>query len=322
MSNPAFTVMTAAGVAVDPRLLCGWVDDPRAMDEAMERNTSHPVFCMAGYQVQDSGRGKVQPLHKIVESVLGRYMPATVQTTGDCTSWGWSKIIDILKCVQIAVGKSQETFKAVTTTELLYAASRVEIGKGQLGNEAGSVGAWVAEAVRNIGTLARDVYTVGGKTYDFRVYSGDLANKLGSRGVGVPDPLESLTREHLVKSTSLIGSYEEARDSIYNGYPVAVCSQQGFTNQRDEYGFARPSGTWPHCMAFVAMDDEFRRPGLLCDNRSWGETWIAGPKRHDQPEGTFWVDADTCNKMFKGRDSFNVTGYEGYPTQDLTHILG
>lgn len=309
---------------IDPSLLCGWVHDPRAQDEAMGRNDRHPLFCMANYNIADSGKSKIRLLHKIVEKAIGSYIPVTVQTTGDCVAHSEGKVIDLIKCIQIALGGERSTFKATTVTELIYAASRIEIGKGQLGNSPGSIGAWAAEAVRRYGAIARDKYQVGGVTYDYTNYSGQLADRLGSRGYGVPDPMESVTKEHLVHSTGLIKTYEEARDSVYNGYPIVVCSQVGFTSTRDSDGFAKASGTWPHAMVFMAADDEFRRPGLLCDNRSWGDKWIAGPKRHEQPDGTFWVDADTVNRMLRYNDSFNASQYDGYPDQaaKLSHIVG
>lgn len=308
----------------DPSLLCGWVYDPRAQDEAMGRNDRHPVFGMANYEIADSGRGKIRLMHKLVEKAIGSYIPLVVQTTGDCVSTAEAKVIDLLKCIQIALGGDRATFKSTTVSELIYACSRIEIGKGQLGNQAGSIGAWAAEAVRKYGAIARGVYEVAGIKYDYTNYSGTLADKLGSRGYGVPDPMESLTKEHLVHSTGLISTYEEARDSIYNGYPIVVCSQVGFISARDSEGFAKASGSWPHAMVFMGMDDEFRRPGLLCDNRTWGDKWITGPTRHEQPGGTFWVDAETVNKMLKYKDSFNASQYDGYPDQasKLSHIVG
>ena len=67
-------------------------------------------------------------------------------------------------------------------------------------------------------------------------------------------------------------------------------------------------------MAFVGMDDEFKRPGLLCVN-SWPVNWISGPKRHEQPDGSFWVDAEVADSMLRQNDSFALSGFEGYPSQ-------
>jgi hypothetical protein len=75
-------------------------------------------------------------------------------------------------------------------------------------------------------------------------------------------------------------------------------------------------------MYFVAADDSFRRPGLLLVN-SWGPSWISGPTRHDQPPGSFWVDADVVNRMLGMRDSYAISGFEGYPklVQQLSHLF-
>jgi hypothetical protein len=205
---------------------------------------------------------------------------------------------------------AREEFTGQTATEILYAGSRIEIGKGSVGTQDGSVGAWVAQFAHDYGTLIRAKYP----SLDLTTYSGTLAKKLGMPRAGVPDDLEPLAREHPVKTTSLISTYEEARDAIANGYAIAVSSTVGFQMKRDQDGFARPEGQWPHCMCFAAVDDSFRRPGLLCVN-SWGPSWISGPTRLDQPDGSFWVDANVVNAMLRMQDSFAPSGYVGYPKQ-------
>jgi hypothetical protein len=176
--------------------------------------------------------------------------------------------------------------------------------------------------VTKYGTIVRGKYG----SLDLTQYNGQTAQKLGAPNAGVPGPLEPQVREHPIKTTSLVRSYSEARDSIANGYPVPVCSTVGFDGQggsqtkRDQDGFARRNGSWPHCMLFAGVDDAFKRPGLLCVN-SWGPTWITGPRRHEQPEGSFWVDADICDTMLGEGDSFAISGYLGYPVQDLEYML-
>jgi hypothetical protein len=261
----------------------------------------------------------------MVRQVIGQDIILN-QTAGVCVSKGWSWAVDGVKCVQIAQGR-RELFPtqpgggpALCASEVIYAGSRVEIGGGKIWGD-GSVGAWAAQYVSQYGTLIRGVYGQWDLTHE----DDRIATSWGRRGQGVPDALEPLVKEHPIKTASLVQSYEEARDAIVNGYPVTVCSTVGFRMQRDSDGFAAAGPTWPHCMVFVAVDDAFRRPGLLCQN-SWGPNWISGPKRHDQPEGSFWVDAETCNRMLSGRsmggaDSFAVSGYVGYPAQKLSHTM-
>lgn len=298
--------------------LCGWVPPERrsvAVAEVVEQffaSLKTVFFGDCAAPLRDSGAGKVVLLHKYLEAANGGTFPVNRQTIGDCVSHGWAKGVEVLMAVEILLNGEREQFKGLVATEGIYGSSRVEVGGGRLGNSDGSLGSWAAKAVKNYGTLQRQKYG----SHDLTTYSGRKAKDWGYRGL--PDELEDISREHPVETVSLVTTYEEARDAIANGYPVPVCSNQGFSSQRDRDGFARPSGSWAHCMVFVSADDEFKRPGLLCVN-SWGTDWISGPKRHDQPDGSFWVDADTCNRMLRGKDSFAVSNFKGYPSRKIDH---
>lgn len=113
-------------------------------------------------------------------------------------------------------------------------------------------------------------------------------------------------------------TWEEARDAIYNGYSLSIASNAGFSSTRDKDGFARPSGSWAHQMAVVAMKDD-KRPGVLIQN-SWGPNWINGPKGEyeDIPMGSFWCDAEVLERnILSAHDSFAHSSFDGYPQQDL-----
>lgn len=75
-----------------------------------------------------------------------------------------------------------------------------------------------------------------------------------------------------------------------------------------------------NCMLFAGCRSD--RPGLLCIN-SWGEDWIRGPKVMEQPEGSFWVDAEVCDKMLQNGDSFAISNFAGYPDRSdkLDYLL-
>ena len=170
----------------------------------------------------------------------------------NCVSHGFGLGVDVLRCVQIAIKGAMEKWLGEVATEIIYGGSRVEIGGGQLGNSDGSSGGWAAQWLMKYGVLLRQAYG----SYDFTTYSGTVAKKFGR--AGVPDELEPRAREFPVRTCSLITTYEEARDAIANGYPVAVCSNVGFQSmRRDKDGFIKPSGSWPHCYT--------------------GDTWVAAP---------------------------------------------
>lgn len=289
----------------------GWVNDPKAVDRVMGA-LPHPVFGITARPIQDSGKGKTVLLYQANRKVFGKDF-CHLQTIGDCVSHGWSLLGDTLNCVQINQGQRQK-FMGEIATEVMYAGSRIEIGQGGCGRGDGSIGAWASQFISEYGTLVRGKYG----SIDLTNYDGNRARSWGMPGKGVPDELETLIREHPVKTVSLVQTYEEARDAIANGYPVAVCSNQGFQESRDSAGFARPSGVWGHCMCFIGCDDAYSRPGLLCMN-SWGPSWISGPKRNDQPEGSFWVDADTVNRMLRMQDSFAGSGFKGFPAQNIDY---
>lgn len=298
-----------------PKRLFGWKDRPAEVARYVAQ-LPMPFFAMSASVLRGSGSGKIALLHKSLEQVHGSF-PVAYQTIGDCVSHGWALAINILKAVQITIDGRPEEWRGLAASEVIYAGSRVEIGGGRLGNSDGSIGAWAADWVTKYGVVLRGKYG----SIDLSEYDGQRAKAWGARGRGVPDELEPIAKEHPVQTVSLVRSYEEARDAIANGYPVPVCSMQGFEARRDAQGFARPRGTWPHCMCFIAVDDADGRPGLLCQN-SWGPNWISGPTRHDQPPGSFWVDADVADKMLRGGDSFAISNLVGWQRRKPNFFYG
>lgn len=224
----------------------------------------------------------------------------------NCVGHGYARADDLLTCVEIALKGESESWQGYSCSEWLYGTSRVLVGGGKIRGD-GSVGTWAAKAISEYGTMLRKKYP----EVDLSEYSGSRAKEWGSKA-GFPNQLVELGKQHLVRGTAIVRSYEEARDMIANGYPIPVCSNQGFSDKRDEQGFSKPKGIWPHCMLFSAVDDNSSRPGLLCDNRSWGDNWNSGPTRHEQPGGTFWVDAEVVDRMLKQNDSYALSDKDGY----------
>jgi hypothetical protein len=291
--------------------LQGWCDRPADVNAIMAV-LPMPVFGEVYGELKNSGRGKIVLLYQCVEKVAGSFH-VRLQTIGDCVSMGAACAVDTLKATEIVIKGDLEEWIGDTATEDIYGGSRIQIGNGQLGYGDGSVGAWAAQYVSTYGTLVRKNYG----SVDLTTYDGERARRWGNPGAGCPRDLLVFAKEHLVKTVSQVRNYEEARDAIANGYPITVASNQGFTKVRDNDGFARPEGNWGHQMCFTAVDDSFKRPGLLCQN-SWGTTWISGPKRNGQPDGSFWVDADTVNRMLGQNDSWAYSNFDGFQLQELS----
>lgn len=275
----------------------------------------HPMFMPACSFSGTNYENVISLLYNNVSTLMGEF-PTLVQEGPDCTTFATSHCVSTLGATEIVIKGDFEEWLGMISTEDIYGGSRVNIGKGQLGNGGGSYGGWVARYVHEIGTLLRKKY---GNT-DLSVYNWNLAERWGR--TGVPADLVEVAREHPVKTISLVKTYEEVRAALANGYPVNVCSSQGFTNKRDKEGFASPSGTWPHSMAILGVDDKGegcsrRRPGVLIVN-SWGTEWISGPLRHNQPLGSFWVDADVLEeRMLSDEDSWAFSDFDGYPAKEL-----
>jgi hypothetical protein len=285
----------------DAPLPTGWLRRPEEV-EATLATMPRPLFAEAAPEVEGSGEGKTTLLYRAWKDVLQGYFPYPAQDIGCCVSRGFSEGIDLLECVEIAVGREAEVFTP-TSHEAIYGMARVDVG-GQRGSyEDGAVGAWAAKAVTLIGTVAQDV--VG-------PYSDRLAKDWGARGV--PDAVKQKAARHKVKTSSLVRTYAELEDALANGYPVPVCSNQGFTLRRDAQGFCRPEGTWLHCMLICGVRTD--RPGA-CILQSWGMDVPSGPLDLDQPPNSFFADRAVIESMLAMRDSWALSRFDGYKRQDL-----
>jgi len=298
-------------------LYTGWIDDLEARKQFVKKYR-YPFLSQQSDQIKGTGKGKKVLLWKLLEQVTGAPLVPHTQTIGDCVSHAYGLGVDILTAVRIIIFQMPERWLAEAATEIIYAGARVEVGGGKVGGD-GATGVWAAEFIRSWGVLLRQSYLNG--AYDFTTYNGAAARELARRGHGVPDELEPFCKLHPVKTCAIVRSWEECRDAVANGYPVAMCSKLGFNTKRDKDGFLRRSlRPWYHSMAIIGIDDEYRRPGALVQN-SWGSQWVEGPTRHGQPAGSFWCDASTIDSGLRQGDSFALSGYVGYPRVDIPDYI-
>lgn len=289
----------------------GWVDRPADVADAMALMPM-PVFASAAPHLKHSGDKKTVLAWKAFESVMGKPFPVYEQEIGDCTSWGAIIAAQNLACTQSLVNKA-ETLPGELATEPVYAASRVEIGGGRIGTEDGSLGAWVAKALTDYGTLLRKKYG----NIDLTTYSGNRAREWGMPNKGMPDEIEPQSRQNPVRTASLVRTWEEVCDGFANGYQVFVCSSVGFKDQssRDRNGFLRPNGRWDHCMPIIGVIQDSQRPAAVIYNQ-WGR-WLSGPRPYDIPECSFLAAPEVINTILRQGDSWMVSGYVGFPAQQL-----
>lgn len=298
-------------VSADGTVLGGWIDNPHAVEAVL----SQLPMPMAQGNLPQADMSKDVFLYKIFRKATGLLdLPKGPQKIGDCVSWGWSQLINLIQAIMIATGSPVEYQEHAT--EVIYALSRCEVGQQWNSYEDGSVGAWAAKAVAQYGTLSRNqlesVLGPGKGKYD-----PNRAKLWGAKGL--PDALEPLARQHLIKTVSMVTTVEDAVSALQNGYPIAICSNRGFTMTRDQDGFCLPRGTWNHCMIAIAYRSG-SRPGVLI-LQSWGPNTPNGPLALEQPDNSFWCDLNTFEYILKQRDSFTASGYNGYPAQNLDYAF-
>ena len=297
--------------AEEQPLYCGWSHSEESRKKFISLGP-HQFLNSMDSEIRGTGAGKTALLWPYLEQVTGKPLTPHRQELGDCVSHGYGLGIDILTATQIVKRKSPQRWVAKASTELLYAAARIDVGRNIYNRSLrgdGAEGYWCAHAAKSCGVLLRQKY---GK-WDFTTYDGEVAKSLGYKGV--PAELLPLAKCHPIGWAALVNTWDEARDCIYNGFPVVLCSNQGFSTKRgrDSQGFLSPSRTkWNHCMLLAGMDEACDRPGGLIIN-SWGSDWVDGPTRLNQPLGSFWADSSVISRMISQGDSIALSSYAGYP---------
>jgi hypothetical protein len=306
----------------EPPRYFGWINDPEAVRECLAELGCCSFRDTEAFAADDDGPEDVY-LWDAARKVTGDVLPARDQkTVGSCVGFATASAIEHLLCVQIAGGApAGAAGRAVGTTgaasavqmesyrdlvqEVIYGGSRVEIGGGRVRGD-GSIGAWAAKWVKDYGVVARGVHG----PHDLREYSERRCREYGRRGV--PDDLEPLAKKHPVRGVARVRSWDECRAAVRNGYPVVVCSDQGFVMERDADGFCAPRGTWYHAMAVVGVRGGDRPGGFLLN--SWGPDAHTGPRvPPGAPACGFWVDAAVLDRMLRQGDSWAFSLAVGFP---------
>jgi hypothetical protein len=280
--------------------------DPKDTDKLLGE-LPHPLFGAAAHDLYGSGKGKLALPFKNVLTFDPNFGPSEKQVQGDCVSHATRNAVDVTRSCEI-IGGEREEFVARGAVEAIYG-SRGHGGEGM-----------------SCSVAARFVNKVGGllirKQYDdidLSTYS-DVGGKWGRSGV--PESLLREAKKNPVKTISLINTIEQARDAIANGYGISVCSMSGFSSRRDKNGIASRSGSWSHAMAWIGMDDthEIYNETLFLVQNSWG-IWNNGPKRLDQPDGSFWIREKDAAEMLSGNGSWVFSDVDGFPPRKVNWTI-
>jgi len=290
------------------QLFCGW----RGIDA-----TQQALACQFSTLRQAAPHlfGAASPtdpvlLYKAWTDVLGEFPDYPAQQIGDCISFGHGHGDDLLQCIEIRVGLSNRSsdwgrmLYRETDTEFIYAASRQVANI--LGSTYGSYGAAAVKAMTNIGMVSREMLGSGG------TYSGDRAKKWGQ--AGPPLDVELKAAPYKLGSAALVSTWGDLVAALTNGYPVTICTSQGFNLTRDLGGFCEAHGTWGHCMVIGAL--LFDRPGA-CILQSWGPDVPSGPAVLGQPSFSFWAEQQVIERILGEGDSWALSKAPAFMKRDL-----
>jgi len=288
----------------------GWVNDPEAV-AVIAGAQPLPFFSMTAANDREVIPSEVY-LWKAREKLTGQPWPARNQgQVGSCVSFGTAAAVEATLAAEVLAGEP-ESVRDICQ-EVIYAGSRVEVGGGRIRGD-GSVGAWAAEFVKRWGVIDRAIYGA----YDLTTYEEARCRAWGK--TGVPDDLEPEVRKHPVQSITMVKTWDQAKQALASGYGIAVCSNQGFRMSRDAEGFARPSGSWAHCMSLLGYQTGRREGGWICN--SYGPNAHTGPVGAGNPPTCgFWADAATVDQMLQQGDSWAFSAVEGFPARRLNWYI-
>jgi hypothetical protein len=283
----------------------GWIRNPAGVKFVLQQlPPSYRYMSNTGLRGDDSTDIL---LYKAWKEVLGDYPNYPGQQIGDCTSFGTGHAIDLLQCVEIAIGKEQQGYKEICT-EAIYGLGR-ELGN-MLGGQDGCVGAYVAKAVLDDGTIDRE--SVG-------PYSGKRAQSWGD--TGVPAEVKTKCSEHKVGAISCVQTWSDLRASLSNGYPLNICSMQGFQLVRNSKGIAETSSDpWPHCMCVLGILYSGTPDECAVIGNSWGTTGpqaCKGPLPLEMPPFCFGARRRVVERMLADQDSWSFSAFAGFEGRAL-----
>lgn len=283
--------------------LCGWAG-PEIAKEAFNLFCGDmPTFASIGPSTDYKGQRMM--LWEFTRKVLGKDTENFPQEIGDCVSFGGKNVMEYIQCVNIILGGAAAEFHPLFPP-YFYGTSRVFVGGSRIWGD-GSTGAWLQDAIKKYGVLRRDDPAVP-------QYSGSIARQWGSSGP--PKQFVAEGQKYLVKTTAQVNSASDVANSLLSGYPVAVCSNQGFAMEAGSDGFHAPRGNWGHCMSIIGFEDHPQYGLYFIILNSWGDVhghlkdFTSGA---DLPVGVLRVRGNVVDKMTRMQDSFSYSQFDGFP---------
>lgn len=252
-------------------------------------------------------------LYRAVDKVSPGHFPLNQGSYGSCVAFGHAAACDTLLAIDKVAGKSSKWLPA--SPDAIYGGARNE--SYQRVSNSYSQGSNGSAATKWLSKYGGVVYQQQYPEYGLDLSSYDIprtrdwgATGNGGRKDGINGPFDHEAQKHPIKSVALVRSLDELDVALKNGWPVTICSGQGFDNQRDADGFCKPSGHWSHCMVVLGKRNEGRKGYLILN--SWGKSWVSGPRYKDMPEGSFYCEPVVMARILRAGDSWALSNAEGF----------
>lgn len=261
--------------------LRGALSDPAA-DQQLLATTE--TFYGAFPKSEGIGAGRLSAPYKAVLVLDKEFGSCEAQTTGDCVSHATRNAGMVDYCVDALFGETQ--YLGRFATENIYGGR----GHGGQGASCSRLAEYIS-ADGPSGFLVRQKYSApSGDAVDLSVYRASIGAGWGRQGT--PAWLNEIASANRADRVLRVTTLDEARDAIACGFGLSRCGWWGYQSRRNADGVCEVSGRWSHAMCVHGFDDSESahkyRDGLACYQQSWGD-WGTGPKRADQPNGSFWV---------------------------------
>ena len=220
----------------------------------------------------------------------------------NCVSFGAKNACEHLQAFQLK-NSDKNKWRSVFPP-YIYGISRVQIGGGRLGRQAGSLGVWATQGLIKYGCLFTD-------TPGVPQYAKVIAQSWGASGP--PKQFIDEASKYLLKmqmDAAKVTMWEQLKSAISNGYPVTVASSYGFSMKLGARGYHENTDTWPHQMCIIGYDEseQYEEP-CVCILNSWGNAHgevIDKVTNEKWPVGTLRVRKSVVLKMLvdDGGDSW------------------
>lgn len=263
--------------------------------------------------------------HPGVVSAIGKPFTGFRQLSGSCVGAAGGTVESTLCFTDVILRGDLENI-VLPFWPLNYGRSRLYMGEHGPGE--GSLGSTFAQSCREDGFL--EWGTPGLPQYDTRnQYALAADDKTAqslemqwSAGDKIDPKWLSLSRKHLIKTTSQLRSAAEVRDAIVNGYPVTRAFEYfcnpGTARVQDGALVGNYSGRGGHQESWLGYWNHPSLGELIWEQNQWGSS-VYGDDPGGGPGGGCWQKFADVDRMCRGQyaEIFSFSQFDGYPAQQL-----